>query len=82
MADQTNMPPEQIMSIQYQMEHLGDDRRPVVIGVCWALWSLAVTAVGLRFWAKNIVRSGFKPEDGLILMGLVWLAPRLECLRN
>ena len=68
----TNMPAEQIASIRYQLDHLSDDRRPVLIGACWALWSLAVLAMGLRFYAKSIVRSRFQLEDGLLLLGSVW----------
>jgi hypothetical protein len=71
-----NMPPGQIASIQYQLQHLNDDRRPVVYGACWALWCLAILAIGLRFYAKRIVRSGFKLEDGLLLLSMVWRALR------
>jgi hypothetical protein len=71
-----NMAPGQIASIQYQLQHLNDDRRPVVNGACWALWCLAILAIGLRFYAKRIVRSGFKLEDGLLLLSMVWRALR------
>jgi hypothetical protein len=73
MADPfTNMPPEQVASIQYQLRHIDDDRRGVIIGACWALWVLAVIAMGFRFYAKCMIRSGFKAEDGMIVLALVW----------
>lgn len=73
MADQGMPPmsPEQLASIQYQMENLDDDRRPVILGASWALWGLALIALGLRFYAQRMVRNGFKPEDGLILLAIV-----------
>jgi hypothetical protein len=73
-----DMPPEQVASIQYQLQHLNDDRRPVVNGACWALWGLAVVAMGLRFYAKRITQSGFKLEDTLLLLGMVCCAPRKQ----
>jgi hypothetical protein len=61
----------QMASFQYQQQHIGDDRRPVLIGVSWSLWALAAVAIGLRFYAKRIMRNKLLLEDGLILLGLV-----------
>jgi hypothetical protein len=72
MADPfANMPPEQIASIRYQLQHIDDDHRGVIIGACWALWALAIIAIGFRFYAKCMIRSGFKAEDGMIMLALV-----------
>ncbi len=68
-----DMPPEQIASFQHQQEHINDDRRPLLYSVTWTLWFLAVTTILLRFYAQRMVRSIFKPEDGLIVLGFVRL---------
>ena len=75
-----NLSPEQLASIQYQMEHWDDDRRPTVVFCAWFLYGLAVLAVALRFYAKSMVRNGFRIEDGLILLGLVRDAVRENIL--
>jgi hypothetical protein len=66
-----NMTAEQIASFQYQKEHINDDRRPLVMGIQWGLWVLVVVALCLRFYAKSMIRSGLKLEDGLILFAFV-----------
>jgi hypothetical protein len=73
-ANVMGMPPEQIASFQYQLEHINDDRRPFLYTVTWTLWFLAVTAICLRFYAQRMVRGTFKPEDGFIALGIVRLA--------
>lgn len=71
MASRPQMSPEQMASFQYQQQHFDDDRRSVLIGTSWSLWALATVAIGLRFYAKRIMRSRLSPEDGLVLLGLV-----------
>ncbi len=74
MADpHANMPPEQVASIQYQLEHIHDNRQAVINGAGWSLWIAAIIAILLRFYAKSMIRSKFKAEDGTILVALVSL---------
>jgi hypothetical protein len=70
-APTTEMPPELLASLQYQQENIDDDRTSVLIGVCWFLLTLAIVAVGLRFYAERMLRNSFKLQDGLIILGLV-----------
>lgn len=70
-ANVMDMSPEQIASFRYQQEHISDDLRPVVYAVTWILWFLAATAICLRLYAQRMERSNFKPQDGLVVLGLV-----------
>jgi hypothetical protein len=65
------MPPEMIASLQYQKEHIHEDRRAELIGVAWLLWTLAAVATGLRFYAERMLRNRVGYHDALILLGLV-----------
>lgn len=67
------MPPEQIASIQHQLEHIDDNRQAVILGAGWSLWVAAIIAIVLRFYAKSMIRSKFKADDGMILIALVSL---------
>lgn len=74
-----DMPPELIASLQYQQEHIDEDRTGTLVGVTWSLWTLAVVAVVLRFYAERMMRSPFRYHDMLILLGLVWRGPMWMC---
>jgi hypothetical protein len=65
------MSPELEASFKFQMEHWGDDRRPIIITSGWLLYIMAVVGVILRFYSKRLIRNSFKVEDALILAGLV-----------
>jgi hypothetical protein len=42
-----------------------------MLAVYWSLWTLAVVAVCLRFYAERMVRIRFRLHDALIVLGLV-----------
>ncbi len=71
-APVADMPPALVASLQYQQEHIEDDRTALLIEITWFLWTLAVIAVGLRFYAERMMRNRFKHHDALIILGLVW----------
>lgn len=81
-ASAPEMPPELIASIQYQKEHIHEDRTGEMVGVAWFLWALAVVALGLRFYAERMVRNRFGYHDALILLGLVGSALRTPRIPN
>ena len=77
-----NMPPGLIASLEYQKQHIEDDRTGLLIGLSWALFTLAAIAVALRLYAQRIVRNQFRLSDALILLGLVSLSTPPFCHAN
>jgi hypothetical protein len=55
--------PAQIASFQNQQRGFSDDHRALLIGFSWSLWALAAVAIGLRLYAKRMMRNKFLPED-------------------
>jgi hypothetical protein len=70
-ASTAGLTPPEITSFQDQQRNFNDDRRPLLLGVSWSMWTFAAVAICLRFYAKRIMRNRFLTEDGLILLGLV-----------
>ncbi len=68
-----DLPPAQLASIQYQQEHITDNRIPEMLGVAVCFWALATVAVTGSFYAERMLRNRFKLHDALIVVGLVWL---------
>ena len=79
MADPATLPPDLLKAFAYQKLHVEDDITARLLGVTWALWILAVVAVGLRLYAERMLRAKLRVHDYLILLGLVWiiLAPSI-----
>ncbi len=48
-----------------------DDRRPLVFAVCIPLMVAAISAVGLRIFARRIAKTSLRAEDWVILLALV-----------
>ena len=48
-------------------------RGPVIVGVTWALTSLSLFVVGLRFYVRRRVLHGLSSDDWLMLLAVVSL---------
>ena len=68
-----NMAETQANHVQYQKEHIGDNKTPTIVGVYVLGYVLAVTAVGVRFMSRKISKLPYWADDWIILTALVRL---------
>lgn len=63
--------PEQLASLQQQLLHANDDRRPE--GLAWntTFVVLATIAVLLRFASRKVAKAPYKSDDYMTVFGLV-----------
>ena len=57
--------------IQYQQEHIGENRIPNIIAANVACLTLAFVFVGLRFLSRWMKRIKCEADDWLVVAGLV-----------
>ncbi len=67
--------------IQYQIDHINDDRGSAIITSHAIVLSLAVIAVMLRFVSRRLCRTQILADDVMIVVALVRnLYPEFGCL--
>ena len=63
--------------VQYELEHIDQDRAPNIIAAYATCLSLACIAVVLRFIARKTSRSSLQADDLAIFLALVRIRLRL-----
>lgn len=57
--------------VQYQLEHIHDDRSKEIISALYVTLGFAIITVVLRFVSRHITRARLDWDDWIIVFGLV-----------
>ena len=68
--------------IEYQMTHAPDNRVSQLIAVNAVCFTIACTAVVLRFIARRMARVDYGADDCLVVIGLVSNIPLFAIISN
>ncbi|KAI9787797.1 MAG: hypothetical protein M1816_007445 [Peltula sp. TS41687] len=66
-----SLTPDQLASIQYQLQHIHEDRRPQGLPIQIAFVAVASLAVVLRFGSRKAAKVPCKADDYVTLLGLL-----------
>ena len=62
-VDLVKMAEAQANHVQYQKEHINDNKTPTIVGVYVLGYVLAVTAVGLRLYSRRVSNLPYLADD-------------------